>query len=145
MSQTLSIRLSDDLIQRIDHYVSKIGFGVTRSKCISTFLEEHLREMEFPGIEFRDTVLGRQAHIQGHMEVWQFIMLGRAYEMNIESVADHLKYPIHLVEPAFKYYNKYKEEIDQKVDDNENMDEEKMRLKYPEIFKHSDQTLARAS
>lgn len=146
MSQTLSLRVPDELLNRIDRYVRKQG-GATRPKCIVMMLEEHIREMEFPGIEFRDTILGRQACVQWHMEVWQFIMLGRVYDMDVNSVAEHLGYPVHLVEPAFKYYAVYKSEIDVMVDENENMTEEKLRAILPnlQVFPFPKQKLEKAS
>ena len=133
MSQTVSLRLPDELVNRLDRFARKLGNGTTRSRAGVILLDESLRAQEFEGIHFRNTILGRQAFVTGTgMEVWQFIMLGRALGMDADRVADHLGYPAAYFKSALKYYNVYKAEIDEALADNDNFDEEKMRRLFPD-------------
>jgi predicted DNA-binding protein len=59
MSQTVSLRLPEELVNRLDRFARMLGNGTTRSKASMILIDEALREEEFSGIEFRNTSVGR--------------------------------------------------------------------------------------
>ncbi len=59
MSQTVSLRLPDELVNRIDRFARMLGNGITRTRASVILLDEALREEDFSGIEFRNTSVGR--------------------------------------------------------------------------------------
>jgi hypothetical protein len=63
MSQTVSLRLPNELVDRLDRFARRLGNGTTRSRASMILLDEALREEEFSGIEFRNTTVGRQPYI----------------------------------------------------------------------------------
>lgn len=94
MSQTISLRLSDELASRLDRFARMLGNGMTRTRASVLLLDEALREEEFAGIEFRNTILGRQAFVKGTgMAVWEFIMVAQDFDLDAERTAAHLQYP----------------------------------------------------
>lgn len=146
MSQTVSLRLPDELVNRLDRFAQKLGNGTTRSRAGIILLDEVLRAQEFEGIHFRNTIIGRQAFITGTgMEVWQFIMVGRALGMDADRVADHLGYPVNYFKAALKYYNAYKDEINMAIANNDIFDEEKIRQLFPDVLILPSEELEKAS
>jgi predicted transcriptional regulator len=64
MSQTVSLRLPDELVGRLDRFARMLGNGTTRSRAGVILIDEALREEEFAGIEFRNTSIGRLPYIK---------------------------------------------------------------------------------
>ena len=127
MSQNMSLRLPDKLISRLDRFARALGNGTTRSRAGLILIDEALREEEFSGIEFRSTSVGRQPFVkQTGMAVWEFIMIAERFEMEDERIAEHLQYPVGTVRAALNYYNAYRAEIDQALQDND-IGEERLR------------------
>ena len=92
MSQTVSLRLPDELICRIDRFARQLGNGTTRTRASVILLDEGLREEEFAGIEFRNTSIGRQPYIkQTGMAVWEIISVAQEFDMDLERTAAHLQ------------------------------------------------------
>src|SRR5258708_5967214 len=80
MSQTISLRLPDELVSRLDRFARRLGNGMTRTRAGVLLLDEALREEEFAGIEFRNTFIGRQPFVKGSgMAVWEFIMVAGGF------------------------------------------------------------------
>jgi hypothetical protein len=82
MGKTVTIPLKEDQLERLQRLAQRMG--KSRSAVGALLLEEALRQAEFPGIEFRDSPVGRQAYMR----------------------------PIEWVEAAFRYYEAFREEID---------------------------------
>ena len=55
MSQILSLRIPDTMIDRLDRFARRLGNGMTRTKAGVLLLEEALREAEFSFVEYRDS------------------------------------------------------------------------------------------
>ena len=141
MSQTISLRLPDDLISRLDRFARTLGNGMTRTRASVLLLEEALREEEFAGIEFRKTIIGRQPFVkQSGMAVWEFIMVAQEFDLDSERTAAHLQCPVENVNAALNYYRAYRQEIDLAIADND-MDEERLRRMIPnlQVFTFSNQ------
>ena len=129
MSQTVSLRLPDELVTRIDRFARMLGNGTTRSKASMILIDEALREVEFDGIEFRNTSIGRQPYLkQTGMAVWEFITVARRFGLDAERTAEHLRYPIEIMKAGLNYYEVYNEEIDQALAENEISEERLKRL-----------------
>lgn len=133
MSQTVSLRLSDDLIDRLDRFARRLGNGMTRSKIGAILIDEALREEEFAGIEFRNTFIGRQPFVkQSGMAVWEFIMVARGFDLDAERTAAYLRCPVENVNAALNYYHAYREEIDMALEDND-LGEERLKRLFPNL------------
>src|ERR1051326_654496 len=95
MSQTISLRLPDELVNRLDRFARMLGNGMTRTRASVLLLDEALREEEFSGIEFRNTFVGRQPFVKGTgMAVWEFVIVARGFDMGVERTADYLPGPV---------------------------------------------------
>jgi len=133
MSQTVSLRLPDDLVSRLDRFARTLGNGTTRTRASVILLDEALREEEFAGIKFRTTSVGRQPFVkQTGMAVWEFIMVARGFDMDPERTAEYLGCPVETVKAALNYYQSYGEEIDLALSDN-NMGEERLQRLFPHL------------
>lgn len=133
MSQTVSLRLPDEVVSRLDRFARMLGNGTTRSRASMILIDEALREEEFTGIEFRNTSVGRQPYVkQTGMAVWEFIMVARRFDFDAERTADHLDLPTAAVKAALSYYEAYRSEIDQALQDNE-IGEGRLRRAFPDL------------
>jgi uncharacterized protein (DUF433 family) len=133
MSQTVSLRLPDELVSRIDRFARMLGNGTTRTRASVILLDEALREEEYFGIEFRNTSIGRRPFVkQTGMAVWEFIMVAQGFAMDAERTAEYLQCPVGNVKAALNYYNAYREEIDQALQDND-MGEERLKRLFPNL------------
>ena len=83
------------------------------------FIEEGLRLLRFPYIEFRTFSGERQACLQGALQIWQLILVARGVGMDAEKVAGHLDLKREQVVSGFHYYEAYPEEIDQALEEND--------------------------
>jgi uncharacterized protein (DUF433 family) len=117
MSKVVSLRLKDDQVQRLERAARR--FGRTPSETAALLLEEALRQAEFAGIEFRDSAVGRQAHLKGsRLAVWQVVALARSLDGDAERAAAHLEIPKFWVQAALAYARTYPVEIDAAIADN---------------------------
>jgi len=119
VSQILSLRVPDQMIQRLDRFARRLGNGMTRTKAGVMLLEESLRETEFAGIEYRDSPVGRQPYMKGSgLAIWEVILIARQYDMDAERMARDYPYPVENIKAAIYFYDAYREEIDQAIEDN---------------------------
>ena len=133
MSQTVSLRLPNEIVDRLDRFARMLGNGTTRSRASMILIDEALREEEFTGIEFRNTSVGRQPYIkQTGMAVWEFIMVARRFDLDAERTSEHLEYPVSVVKAALTYYESYRSEIDQALADNE-VGEGRLKRMFPDL------------
>ena len=133
MSQILSLRIPDQMSERLDRFARRQGNGMTRTKASVLLLEESLRESEFSFIEYRDSAVGRQPYMKGSgLTVWEVIMLARRYDMSAERIAQDYPYPIENIKAALNFYAVYRKEIDQAIEDNE-IEYEAMKRLLPNI------------
>ena len=119
MSQILSLRIPDQMVERLDRFARRLGNGMTRTKASVMLLEESLREAEFAGIEYRDSPIGRQPYMKGSgLAIWEVIMIARQYGMDAERIAQDYPYPVESIKATCNFYEAYREEIDQAIEDN---------------------------
>jgi len=119
MSQILSLRIPEQMVERLDRFARRLGNGMTRTKAGVMLLEESLREVEFAGIEYRDSPIGRQPYMKGSgLAIWEVIMIARPREMNAERIAQDYPYPVENIKAALNFYEAHRDEIDQAIEDN---------------------------
>ena len=53
------------------------------------------------------------------MAVWEVIMLARRYDFDAERMTEHYPVPVETFKAAFTFYEAYREEIDQAIEDND--------------------------
>ncbi len=118
MSQVLSLRLADQQAVRLKKYARRLGR--TPSETGRILLDEALRQLEFPLIEFRDSASGRQAYVKGRRStVWMVMLIARGYKNDAKKTAKHFEWPIESVEAAFQYAKAFPEEIEDALKDVE--------------------------
>lgn len=111
MSTVLSLRLKETQRERLDRIAGRLGR--TRSETGLVLLEEALRREEFGLIEFRDTVCGREAFLQGtRIKAWQVVWLARDMDDDPERVAAYLEMPLDLIQAGVDYAKAYPQEIE---------------------------------
>jgi uncharacterized protein (DUF433 family) len=92
-----------------------------------------LRTEEIAGIEFRNTVVGRQPFVKGTgMTVWEFIMVAKDFDLDPVRTGEHLEYPSSFVSAALNYYKAYPAEIERALEDND-IGEERLRQLIPNL------------
>lgn len=132
MSQILSLRVPDQVAERLERFAHQQGNGMTRARAGVLLLDEALREAEFAGIEYRDSPIGRQPCMKGSgLAVWEVVMIARHYDFNAERMAQDYPYPVENLRDALNFYEAYREEIDQAVEDN-NIGYEAMKRLLPQ-------------
>lgn len=79
----------------------------------SLYLKEKALEEEFPGIGFRDSAGGREAHVLGHrVAVWEVVDVFREAK-TLARTAGHFRWPPALVRCALAYAKAFPVEIEQ--------------------------------
>ena len=87
---------------------------------------------DHPAIEFRDSVVGRQAYLRGStLAVWEVVMLVRERKNDAEATAAYLGWPVARVEAALRYAAAYPEEIDAALRENMAVDVDALRRLLP--------------
>ena len=117
-SVVISMRLPVESGKRLRRMA--IRHGWTASDASARLVEEGLRRAEFAFIDFRDSVVGRQAYIQGStLAVWEIALLLQSYQRDVAAVADHLGWPEAKVQAAANYAEAFPSEIDAALREND--------------------------
>lgn len=130
MTHVISIRLKDDQVARLKRFARRMG--KSQSEMGAQFIEEGMRETEFAGIEFRDSVLGRQAYMKGsNLAVWEVILVAQDHDMDRGRIAAYFGRPNVWVNGALNYYDAFPNEIDPLLEDNRGMTFERLGRMLP--------------
>jgi hypothetical protein len=146
-SMVISMRLSNKSGERLKRLATRHGW--TPSDASARLVEEGLRRADFAFIDFRDSVAGRLAYIQGSsLAVWEVMMLAREYERSSNSslgsdrlkaqldcvtgVAKHLRWPEAKVKAAFNYTKAFPDEINEAMADNDSVSFETLSEMLPQ-------------
>jgi uncharacterized protein (DUF433 family) len=136
MSQILSLRVPERMVERLDRFARRQGNGMTRTKAGLLLLEEALLEADFAGIEYRDSPLGRQPYMKNSgLAVWEVVMVAKHYGLDAARMAQDYPYSVEAIQAVLNFYTAHQEEIDQAIEDNE-MDFETMRRLLPSLRLH---------
>jgi len=118
MSQPLSVRLSEATIRRLGARARHVH--LPPRTLAQRYVEEGLRMDEHPLVRFAEGPAGRRARLLGTgKDVWEVIATVRDNNGDIAEAARYLEMPLGLVQAAVSYYGAYPEEIDQRIDLNE--------------------------
>src|SRR5947209_6902523 len=120
-SAVISMRLPRDSERRLKRMAGRHGW--TPSDASARLVEEGLRRSEFAFIDFRDSIVGRQAYMQGStLAVWEIMMLLRSYKGSVPAVAKHLRWPEDKVQAAANYAAAFPDEVNQALAENDSVD-----------------------
>jgi hypothetical protein len=120
-STVISMRLPAESGKRLKRLANRHGW--TTSDASARLVEEGLRRSEFAFIDFRDSVVGRQACLQGSsLAVWEIMLLLRSYKGDAAAVAKHLQWPEVKVAAATRYAEAFPKEIESALEENDAMD-----------------------
>lgn len=132
MTHVVSIRLRDDQVDRLKRFARRMG--KSQSEMGAQFIEEAMREAEFSGVEFRDSVLGRQPYMKdSNLAVWEVIMIAQDHDMDPERVSAYFRRPRAWVNAALHYYEAFHDELDPVLEDNRLMTFEKLKRLLPNL------------
>lgn len=121
--ETITLELDERQAERLERAAKQLGRSA--EETVGLMLEEALREREFPLVEFRDTVVGRQPYLRGtRLKVWMLVDIARSVDDDVEKVAEELDIRPALVTEALAYAFAYPEEIEQEIAANNRSPEE---------------------
>lgn len=130
-SVVISMRLPADSGRRLKRMASQHGW--TTSDASARLVEEGLRRSEFAFIDFRDSIAGRQACIQGStLAVWEVVLLVRAYKGDISAAARHLYWHETKVQAAVHYAEAFPDEIEEALNEQSAVDLKTLKRMLPQ-------------
>jgi hypothetical protein len=97
-------------------------------------LDEGLRMSNYPYIEFRDSMVGRQAYVSGSsLAVWEVVLIAREFSEGdrVAATAEYLGWPAPRVQAALRYAEDYAEEIGAALADNDSYDYARLARELP--------------
>jgi uncharacterized protein (DUF433 family) len=131
-STVVSLRVSEEQAEQLKRKARQLGR--TPSETGAMLLDEALRRDEFAFINFRDSPVGRQAHVLGsRLAVWQVVSIVGTFDGDIEGAAEHLAWPSLKVRAAMVYAAAYPEEIKNAIGDSEACDARVLARTLPQI------------
>lgn len=133
-SQVVSLRLKETEATYLARQARRMQR--TRGETAALLLAEKLREEEFPLIEFRPALAGREAFVRGtRIKVWQVALHARGLKRaaSPEHVARALAMPVEKVRAALDYYAAYREEVDAILEDVDATTEQELRRTLPNL------------
>ncbi len=127
----ISMRLPVKSGKRLKRMANQHGW--TPSDASARLVEEGLRRADFAFIDFRDSVVGRQAYVQGSsLAVWEVMLVARDYKNDAAKVAKHLRWPEAKVLAAFHYAKAFPDEISEALADNDSVGFEELSRMLPQ-------------
>ena len=129
MPRPTSFRLDDELLERLD--AESRAASQSTTSLVSSLLDEGLKTRAFPGVVYRPGPTGRRAALMGGPDVWEVIRdlrhwPGRGME-RVERLAEDIDLPVGLVSLAADFYSAFPDEIDARIEANEQAAEEVRR------------------
>jgi uncharacterized protein (DUF433 family) len=118
VARTVSFRVPDDVARRVAERAVSLA-AESGSDVYRRVIEEWLRMQEHPGIRFADGPGGRRAVLVGGPDVWEVILIARAFDLDVARLA--AAYPWLTAErlaAARAYAEAYPEEIDGRIAEN---------------------------
>ena len=127
---TINVELRDEQGARLDRFAT--GLRKSRGEATAQLIEEGLRHAEFPAIEFRDSVVGREPYVVGsRLAVWQVLMIAEGYGLEVGATAQHLQLDPDRVSQALRYVSTFESEVRRALDENRAVTPEKLRASLP--------------
>lgn len=101
----------------------------SRAAVLRVIADEGIRERAFPGIKFRGSERYREAWVVGAWDVWMMIKAYKDFGESIERMAAETELTEQQIRLAVHYYRHFREEIDEKIAENDAVYE-----KYRDLF-----------
>jgi len=130
-----SIRLPKEAIKEIEALAS--GTGKDFSGIARDLLIEAVKMRRCPGVTFADGPTGRRARIAGTgIDIWEFVATFKGLGENY----DKLKKTYHWlsdqqIRSALSYYALYPDDIEERINRNENITQEQIIKRFPFLSK----------
>jgi hypothetical protein len=118
MARTISFRVPDDVARRVAERAVPLA-GESGSDLYRRVIEEWLRMQEHPGVRFADGPGGRRAVLVGGPDVWEVMLIARAFDFDVARLA--AAYPwlaADRLAAARAYAEAYPEEIERRIAEN---------------------------
>lgn len=132
MARIVTLHFSDAQAKRLERFARDRHADLAETGV--RLIDEALRSADHPDIEFRDSVVGRQAYMRGStLAVWEVVMLARERKNDADSTAAYLGWQAARVQAALNYAATYPQEIDVALRENDTFDVEKVRHLLPEV------------
>jgi hypothetical protein len=116
----LSTRIDEGVARRLEDLSARSE--TTKSRLAERYIDEGMRMDEHPGIVFRDGPAGRRTALIGGPDVWEVMDVIRDSDLSGEAAVVHaaewLDLPSERVRVAVRYYSRYPDEIDARIDRN---------------------------
>ncbi|MFQ5743879.1 MAG: hypothetical protein ACE5HV_09860 [Acidobacteriota bacterium] len=117
-NKPLSTRLRPWLEAEIRGIFEERGEGP--SAGLRRIVQEWWAHNRFPSVEFRDGPFGRRPAVRGGPEIWEIIAVSRDYSGDKEGLREHFQWlDEEVLEEALGYYERFPEETDQLIADND--------------------------
>lgn len=122
-----SFRLPADTVTELDR--SAAAAGMTRTSLAERLLDEGLRRIRHPLIDFVDGPAGRRPFVLGTgLDVWEIVETIWDNNNSIEEAADYLEVSPVIVEAAARYHAEFPEEINRWIQANNELADREERL-----------------
>jgi uncharacterized protein (DUF433 family) len=117
MSTTVNVELTDAQMAWLEQEAKRLDRSMEAT--IGIYLEQLRRESDFHDIEFRDTVIGRQAYLRGtRLKIWMIADIHDAYDGDFAKTEEHLNIPRTRIEAALAYAAAFSSEIEEAIAGN---------------------------
>lgn len=111
MDTTMSVQLTDAQMEWLEQEAQRLG--TSPPAIIASRVEEARRQSEFPYIEFRDTIVGREVYVRGtRLKIWHLRMYSDGDEADIPRLAEDFNLLEAAVADALAYARTYADEVD---------------------------------
>lgn len=126
----INVELRDEQAVRLDRFAT--GLCKSRGEATAQLIEEGLRHAEFPAIEFRDSLVGRQAYLVGsRLAIWEVLMIAEGYGLDVSATAQHLQLEQERASQALRYASAFEAEVRYALEENRSISAEKLRASLP--------------
>jgi uncharacterized protein (DUF433 family) len=130
-----SLRLSEEAVKEIEALAS--GSGRDFSGIARDLLVEAIKMRRCPGVTFADGPTGRRARIAGTgIDIWEFIATFKGLDENYNKLKETYHWLSgQQIRSALSYYALYPDEIDEKINRNEDITQEQVIKRFPFLSK----------
>jgi uncharacterized protein (DUF433 family) len=130
-----SLRLSEEAVKEIEALAS--GSGRDFSGIARDLLAEAIKMRRCPGVTFADGPTGRRARIAGTgIDIWEFIATFKGLDENYNKLKETYHWLSgQQIRSALSYYALYPDEIDKKINRNEDITQEQVIKRFPFLSK----------
>jgi uncharacterized protein (DUF433 family) len=117
MSRVIGIRIGNNRLPTLERAARALNRST--GEMAALLVEEGLRLREFPGIEFRDTPIGRQAFLAGtRLGIWQVVDIVQAVGGQADLLAEQFDLAPHQSNVALAYARAYPDEVAAAIEDS---------------------------